>query len=95
MEFEAEIWKYEGPGGWHFVTLPGELGLRIRAERAFDGPGWGIVKVRATINGTVAETSLFPDKKSGSYLMPLKANVRRVARLAVGDAIRVRLDIIA
>lgn len=95
MEFDAEIWKSEGAGGWHFVTLPGELGFQIKAESVWDGPGWGMVKVRATIGGTIVETSIFPDKISGSYLLPLKADVRKTARLAVGDTIRVRLDIIA
>ena len=95
MEFEAEIWKSEGAGGWHFVTLPGEFWFQIKAESAWDGPGWGMVKVRATIGETSVETSIFPDKKSGSYLLPLKADVRKAARLAAGDTIRVRLEIIA
>ncbi len=95
MEFEAEIWKSEGAGGWHFVTVPPDLGLQIKAESGFGGPGWGMIKVRATINGTGVETSIFPDKKSGSYLLPLKADVRKTARLAVGDTIRVRLEFIA
>lgn len=93
MEFEAEIWKSAGAGGWHFVTLPGELGFRIKAESAWDGPGWGMVKVRATISGTSIETSIFPDKTSGSYLLPLKASLRKAARLSAGDTIRVILEI--
>lgn len=95
MEFEAEIWKSEGAGGWHFVTVPPDLGFQIKAENGFGGPGWGMIKVRVTIKATSVETSIFPDKKSGSYLLPLKADVRKTARLAVGDTIRVRLEIIA
>lgn len=95
MEFEAEIWRSGGVGGWHFVTVPPDLGFSIKAENGFDRPGWGMVKVRATIHETRVETSIFPDKKSGSYLLPLKADVRKAARLAVGDTIRVRLEIIA
>jgi hypothetical protein len=95
MEFETEIWKSGGAGGWHFVTLPGDLGFQIRAESGRAGSGWGMVKVRATINQTRVETSIFPDKNSGSYLLPLNASVRKTARLAVGDTIRVRLEIIA
>lgn len=94
MEFEAEIWKYEGPGGWHFVTLPGDVGFQIKAENAGRAPGWGMVKVRATVKGISVETSVFPDKKSGSYLLPLKASMRKAAKLAAGDAIRIRLQII-
>ncbi len=54
-----------------------------------------MIKVRATINGTGVETSIFPDKNSGSYLLPLKASLRKAAKLAAGDTIRVRLEIIA
>ncbi|WP_230828567.1 DUF1905 domain-containing protein [Rhizobium sp. C4] len=57
--------------------------------------GWGMVKVRATIHETSVETSIFPDKNSASYLLPLKASVRKAARVAVGDIIRIRLDVIA
>ncbi|MCD2173315.1 DUF1905 domain-containing protein [Rhizobium sp. C4] len=54
-----------------------------------------MVKVRATIHETSVETSIFPDKNSASYLLPLKASVRKAARVAVGDIIRIRLDVIA
>lgn len=91
MEFEAEIWKYEGPGGWHFVTLPSDIAFQIKAETAGRLPGWGMVKVRATINGVTFETSVFPDKASGSFLLPVKAAVRRTAKLAAGDKVRIRL----
>ncbi|HWU64618.1 MAG TPA: DUF1905 domain-containing protein, partial [Ensifer sp.] len=77
-----------------FVTLPGDLAFQIKAESGCDGPGWGMVKVRATVHETSVQTSIFPDKSSGSYLLPLKASVRKAARLAVGDRIRVRLKII-
>lgn len=94
MEFEAEIWRSGGVGGWHFVTVPGDLGFQIKAERTGGGPGWGMVKVRATIQDTIVETSIFPDRNSGSYLLPLKGAVRKAARLSVGDMVRVRLEII-
>ena len=50
-----------------------------------------MVKVRATINGVTFETSVFPDKTSGSFLLPLKAAVRRATKLAAGDKVRIRL----
>jgi hypothetical protein len=28
--FDALLWKSEGPGGWHFVSLPPEMSSEIR-----------------------------------------------------------------
>jgi hypothetical protein len=75
-EFRAEVWLYTGQGAWHFVTLPPELGEGLRRMRG--GPnGWGSIPVTAVVGETSWRTSLFPDAKSGSFLLPLKAEVRR------------------
>ena len=38
--------------------------------------GWGSVRVKVTLGKTKWDTSIFPDKKSGTYLLPIKAEVR-------------------
>ena len=53
--------------------------------------GWGMIPVQARIGNTEWPTSLFP--KDGSYLVPLRATVRKAERLAEGDSVRIRLDI--
>jgi hypothetical protein len=80
-ELTREVWLYQGKGGRHFVTLPAELAddLRVRhadAERAF-----GSLRVRASLGSS---TSLFTEKRSASYLLPVKAEVRR-EQLVGGD----------
>jgi hypothetical protein len=53
--------------------------------------GWGMVPVEAKIGDVVFATSLFP--KDGSYLLPLKADVRRRAEITAGDLIGVDMTI--
>ena len=90
-EFEAPLWLYSGSGAWHFLTLPVEVGTGLKALR---GParGWGMVRVAVTIGRTRWSTSAFPDKTSGSFLLPVKAAVRRAEGLAPGDTVRVTLE---
>lgn len=90
-EFTAPVWRHDGAAAWYFVTLPLELAdeIRSRAEPA----GFGSVRVRARIGGTAWATSVFPDTSSGSYVLPVKAAVRRAEELDDGTPARVRLEV--
>lgn len=88
--FKTRLWLYSGKGAWHFVTLPQEAAAEIK----FFSPqakGFMPIPVRAKIGDTTWKTSVFPDSKSGSYLLAVKAEVRKKERLAVGDEVVVRL----
>ncbi|MBP1851112.1 DUF1905 domain-containing protein [Rhizobium halophytocola] len=91
--FEAELWEYSGKGSWHFVTVPPDIGFQIRSESAGGLPGFGQVAVDATIGDTRFHTSLFPDRASGSYLLPVKAAVRKAERLSAGTSVGVLLGL--
>ncbi len=39
--------------------------------------GWGSLPVIVAMGKTTWKTSIFPDKKAGAYLLPLKAEVRK------------------
>ncbi|TXI99795.1 MAG: DUF1905 domain-containing protein, partial [Neisseriales bacterium] len=47
-----------------------------------------------TIGVSQWETSVFPDKKSGSYLLPLKKSVREANLLEDGSSITIKLVMI-
>ena len=81
----GEIWRYPGPGGWHFLTLPPEVADEVRA-RSVAKP-FGSVAARVNVGEVAWETSLFADTTSASYLLPLKADVRRRAGIADGDTV--------
>lgn len=88
------LWLWSGEGGsWHFATIPEEEAGGLRAA-AFAAPrGFGSVRVEAAINGVTWRTSVFP-QKSGGYILPVKAEVRRKAGIAAGDEVRVELMLV-
>lgn len=95
IHFTSKIWQWQGgKSSWYFVTLPQENVQQIKffvGERKTKG--WGAVPVKATIGQTSWNTSIFPDKKSGSYLLPIKAAVRKSEHLSDDMETEVRLDV--
>ena len=92
----ARFWIWSGEGGsWHFLTIPADEAVEIRLESAASGirRGFGSVRVEARINGVAWKTSVFP-QKSGAYLLPVKAAVRRDARIAAGDEVTVGVTLL-
>lgn len=91
--FTATLWHYPGEAGWHFLTLPGQLAAEIREDTAPFRRGFGSVKITATVAGHHWSTSLFPDSKSGTYLLPVKKAVRTLAGLEAGAQVTVHLEV--
>jgi hypothetical protein len=90
FKFKAKLWLYSGKGTWHFVTLPEDAAAQIK----FFSPqakGFMPIPVKATIGTTMWKTSVFPDSKSGSYLLAVKAEVRKKEKLSADDEVEVRL----
>lgn len=91
--FKAKVWKYTGKAAWHFITLPADVAASIRFLQA-GALGFGMVKVKARIGGSEWKTSVFPDSNSGSYLLPVKADVRKAQKLADGAEASVSIDVL-
>ena len=90
----APIWLWsEGKGRWHFLTVPPEEVVEIKAHGFGTRRGFGSVRVEATIAGVTWRTSVFP-QKSGGYILPIKADVRRRAGIAAGDEVICGLELI-
>lgn len=53
--------------------------------------GFGSVRVEATVGGTTWRTSVFPDSRGGSYVLPVKRAVREAEDLDDGDQVTVTL----
>jgi Domain of unknown function (DUF1905) len=91
--FQAELWLYPGEAGWHFLTLPADVADQIAEISPATNKAFGAVRVSAEVNGHTWQTSLFPDSKSASYLLPVKKAIRDKAHLSAGDSVRVQLNI--
>lgn len=77
FKLRSEIWLYPGMSGWHFMSIPKKQSLEIKNNFGFKARGWGSLPVKVTLGKTEWKTSIFPDKKSETYLLPLKADVRK------------------
>lgn len=77
LKLKAKVWVYPGMAAWRFLTLPKKESKLI--SKMFEGMkrGFGSLPVTVTIGKTSWKTSIFPDKKAGAYLLPLKAAVRK------------------
>lgn len=89
LEFTGELWYWRGPSPFHFITVPQEVTVALRAMASVVSYGWGMIPARAQVGASDWETALFP--KDGRYLLPIKDVVRKAESLAVGDAVTVRL----
>ena len=76
-EFEAEVWQYSGPNGWYFVSLPTTISTEIRENLKWQEEGWGRMKATAQIGTSRWDTAIWFDKKRQTYLLPIKALIRR------------------
>ena len=93
MIVTGPLWLWSGgQGSWHFLTIPEEQAGELRAEAFAVARGFGSVKVEAAINGVAWRTSVFP-QKSGGYILPVKADVRRRAGIAAGDEVTVTVEV--
>ncbi len=92
--FRAELWRHHGDAAWHFVTLPFAVADDI--AELVDGRtarGFGSVRVHVRVGATAWDTSVFPDSKARSYVLPVKKSVRTAERLDDGSAVTVELDL--
>ena len=87
--FSGEVWIYLGEGAWYFVTMPNELADEIQARTAGIRRGFGSLRVHVTIGESNWATSLFRESKSGSYILPLKKEIRSKEKITEGDLVSV------
>jgi hypothetical protein len=90
---KAKVWLYPGMAGWHFVSIPQDISEDIKSLFGDRKRGWGSLPVLVTADKTTWNTSIFPDKKSGEYLLPLKAGVRKREGISAGSSITFLLEI--
>ena len=91
IEFTGTIWFWKGPAPWYFVTVPEPQCVALQAIVQAVTYGWGMIPIHARIGDTAWTTSMFP--KNGSYIVPIRAHVRKAEHLAEGDDVTVWLEV--
>ena len=92
FRFQASVIEWRGPSPFFFAPLPPAPAGEIRRISRLVTYGWGVIPVEARIHDVAFSTSLFP--KDDTYLLPIKAAVRRKAGVTAGDLIGVELAVI-
>jgi len=94
--FTAKCWLWQAEkAAWHFVSLPTDKSEEIKFfndNLTTKKRGWGAVKVVARIGQTAWSTSIFP-QKTGEYILPIKADVRKAENIVEGGDVEIHLTI--
>ncbi len=90
-EFDALPWVYAGPGGWHFVSLPSDMATEIRGLLQSEEEGWGRLKAHAKMGQSEWDTAIWYDTKHKTYLLPLKAAIRKREQINIGKSVTVTI----
>lgn len=96
--FSGKVWVWQARTGdkpvrWFFVSIEGEAAADIKLASLGLTAGFGSLPVRATIGITTWRTSIFPQRETGGWLLPLKAAVRKSTGLEEGREVEVTLEI--
>jgi hypothetical protein len=91
FRFEGVVVYWRGPSPFFFAPIPAQHVEDLRQVSKAVSYGWGMIPVAAAIGDVVFKTALFP--KDETYLLPIKAAVRRKANITAGDSISVEMTI--
>lgn len=90
-EFEATMWQHPSPGGWYFVSLPHGMAEEIRNLLKDREVGWGRLSARVKMGNSEWKTALWYDTKQQTYLLPVKALIRKKESFKLNDRIKTRV----
>jgi hypothetical protein len=90
--FEAKVWKRSSQkSSWHFATLPSKFCPDIKINCP-SGKGFGSVRVVAKIGQIQWKTSIFLSKQHKSYILPIKADIRRRCSIEEGTFCKIYIE---
>jgi hypothetical protein len=94
-EFSNPLWPWTAKNGvsWYFITVPEEISSQINFFSSQAKAAWGSVRVKVLIGESEWQTSVFPDKKSGTYNLPIKADIRKRESLQNKQMIDVKISL--
>lgn len=79
-------------GAWVFAALPTD-----RADEIFEletrRSGFGSVRVAVHLGTSDWQTSIFPSKEHGTYLLPVKKSIREQEMIDSGDTVEITIRV--
>jgi hypothetical protein len=91
---EVWLWGYDTEAPWHFVSVPQKESAQIKKDFGILSRGWRSLPVSVTIGKSKWRTSVFMDSRTQSYLLPLKASIRKKEGVYKGDKIKFSIKIL-
>jgi len=84
-DFTARVWQHSA--GWYFVSLPKKFSEEIRENFKSLEEGWGRLKAVAKLGSTEWKTAIWFDAKQGTYLLPIKSEIRKKEKIEAEEEI--------
>ncbi len=79
---------------WRFARVPENISAKIKdMQKGRLRRGWGAVYAKAKIKKTEWATSIFPDRRSATYILPLKKEIRYEENLYDGIETNITIEI--
>ena len=92
--FRAQLWEWQGPASWCFASLPEDVTDEIDDRYGHLAAGFGSIRVEVRLGGSTWQTSVFPDTKRGTLILPVKKPVRRKEGVDIGDTAEFELRVV-
>ena len=98
FKFKSKVSVWGGntydTSAWRFARVPEKVSAKIKAmQEGRLRRGWGAVYACALIKESEWQTSIFPDRHSATYILPLKKSIRTIEGLYDNKEITVHLDV--
>lgn len=92
-KLSSKIVAFPGMGAWRFLHVNKKVSDEIKKNFVQKAVGFGSIRVIVKVGKTEWKTSIFPDKKSGTYLLPTKASVRKAEGITDDEPVAFTLRI--
>ena len=94
IKSRAKIWLHSGDkAAWHFLTLSKVAAQRLKAVFKQPRRGWGSIPVIVQIGNSQWKTSVFPESKLESFILPIKAKVRKAEGIKHGQTVSFAIEV--
>jgi len=92
FSFKAQVWRWPGDAGWHFVNLPKNLAKQVKKVGKTYGSGF--IKVKVSLGKSSWITALFPHKESETYIISIKKQIRKKEEIFEDDMVKISFILI-